>query len=181
MATTAPLALTHSATRTQSRSRIALSWLLAAGWPLGLFGLVNLGAEALNVLPLYFSPFGLPGWVGAAGHLAQLGMLGAAFLALTHKGHQGSARHWLTGFILAYIALPFITPPLDSLQLSLVCTTLFLVGFASVVRVAVESKIAAALMALPLAILGLSATMGLALSAVFTPPFALVQGQQAAI
>jgi hypothetical protein len=181
MATTAPLALTQSATRAVNRPRIALSWLFAAGWPLGLFGLVNLGAEALGILPLYFSPFGLPGWVGAAAHLAQLGMLGGAFLALTHKGQEGSARHWLTGFILAYIALPFITPPLDSLQLSLVCTSLFVVGFASAIRVAAVSKLAAGLMALPLAILGLSATMGLALAAAFTPPFALVQGQQAAL
>lgn len=182
MATTAPLAATPTLAPAIRRPRVpVLNWLIAAGWPLGIFGLVNLGAEALGILPLYFSPFGLPGWAGAVAHLAQLFILGAAFLVLSEAHAKGQARHWLAAFTLAYIALPFITPPLDSLQLAILCSSLFLLGFAAAMRVGQASRAAAALMTVPLGILGLSATMGLALSAAFTPPFAITQGQQTAL
>jgi hypothetical protein len=144
----------------------------------GLFGLVNLGAEAFGVFPLFFAPFGLPGWSGGAIHLAQLALLGAAFGALMPLAAT-RARIWLAVMIAAYIALPFLTAPLDSLQLSILCTTLLLLGLATIRRVGEASALAGWLMTPMLAIVGFSAAMGLVLTAAYTPPFALVQGQDA--
>jgi hypothetical protein len=160
--------------------RDTFSFVVAAGLPLGLFGLVNLGAEALGVLPLFFAPFGIPGWVGAVIHLAQLSFLGIAFWAVSRQSAERSPLIWLSVLTGAYILLPFITPPLDSLQLSIICSTLFLVSLAGIHRVGKVSALAGWLMAPALAILGFSATMGLALAAAYAPPFALMQGQQPA-
>ncbi|MFC3703796.1 hypothetical protein ACFOOL_03375 [Devosia honganensis] len=159
--------------------RGAIVLLVAAFLPLGAFGLVNLGAEALGILPLFFAPFGLPGWMGAVAHLAQLCLLGAAFGLLPHERASRAARLWLLVLVGCYIALPFVTPPLDSLQLSLVCTTLFLVGLAALRRVGAAAPGAGWLMTPMLLVLGFSATMGLAIAAAYSPPFALMQGQQA--
>lgn len=177
MATTAPFEITTTApVRPSTGLRQALIILACAALPLGLFGLVNLGAEALGILPLFFAPYGMPGWIGAIVHLAQLALLGAAFGVLMHQPHA-AARHWLAALTLAYVLLPFITPPLDSLQLSLVCTSLTLIALATLLRVGRLSPLAGWLMTPALIVLGLSATMGLALAAAFAPPFALVQGQ----
>lgn len=83
----------------------------------------------------------------------------------------------LTG---AYVLLPFITPPLDSLQLALVSTTLFLLAVATARRAAAVSRLAGWMMAPTLAIIGFSATMGLAIAAAYSPPFALMQGTEPA-
>lgn len=145
----------------------------------GLFGLVNLGAEALGVMPLYFAPFGLPGWAGAAAHLAQLALLGAAYGALIPLAAR-RARIWLALLILLYIALPFLTAPLDSLQLSLVCTIVLLLGLATLRRAGEASPLAGWLLVPMLAIVGFSAAMGLVLTAAYSPPFALIQTQNPA-
>lgn len=180
MATTATFDFTGSSHVRGTRLSNAVLFVVCAGLPLGLFGLVNLGAEAAGILPLYFSPFGLPGWFGAAAHLVQLGVLGIAFWALVQNHAARSPRLWLGAFTLAYILLPFITPPLDSLQLAILCSGLFLVGLAAALRVGRASILAGWLMTPTLAIVGFSATMGLVLSVAFTPPFALTQGQQPA-
>lgn len=181
MATTATINSVQSGQRAHAHPyRDALSLLVAAGLPLGLFGLVNLGAEAMNVLPLFFAPFGIPGWIGAVAHLAQLSMLGVAFWAVTRSTHDRTPLVWLTAIIAAYILLPYITPPLDSLQLSILCSALFLVTLAGMVRIGKVSTPAALLMSPTLAIVGFSATMGLALAVAYSPPFALMQAQQPA-
>jgi len=180
MATTALFSTALAGQRAQTNNlRAGLTILAGAALAPGLFGLVNLGAEAIGMLPLFFAPFGLPGWVGGAGHLIQLSLLGAAYGALFGMAAR-PAKIWLAVLIAAYIALPFITPALDSLQLSFVCTGLFLLALATVRRVGAASALAGWLMAPMLAIVGLSATMGLLLSVAYSPPFALVQGQNSA-
>lgn len=180
MATTATLDITHAGPQTTTSTwRVALAWLICTGLPLGVFGLLNLGGEAIGIQPLFFAPFGIPGWVGALGHLAQLALLGSAYCALTQRSDQSSARLWLVALIVGYIALPFITPPLDSLQLSLVCTGLFLFAVATITRVGNVSPLAGWLMAPMLSVIGFSATMGLAIAAAYAPPFALMQTHQA--
>lgn len=180
MATAATLAITRPEPRTTASSwRVALAWIICTGLPLGLFGLLNLGGEAIGILPLFFAPFGLPGWVGAIAHLGQLALLGSAYWALTQRKSRSPARLWLIALMAGYIALPFITPPLDSLQLSLVCTGLFLASVATISRVGAVSPLAGWMMAPMLAVIGFSATMGLAIAAAYAPPFALMQAQQA--
>ncbi|MBE7733112.1 hypothetical protein [Devosia faecipullorum] len=156
--------------------RAALPAFAGAALAPGLFGLVNLGAEALGVMPLYFAPFGLPGWLGAAAHLAQLALLGAAYGVLVPLAAR-RARIWLAVLTLIYVALPFLTAPLDSLQLSLFCTAVLLVGLATLRRAGEASSLAGWLLTPMLAIVGFSAAMGLVLTAAYTPPFALIQGQ----
>jgi hypothetical protein len=181
MATTAFIETVQSGQRAAAHPvRDAASFLVAMGLPLGIFGLVNLGAEAAGILPLFFAPFGLPGWVGAVGHLAQLSFLGIAFWAVTRATADRAPLFWLGAVTAAYIFLPFITPPLDSLQLSLVCSALFLLTLAGMIRIGRVSPLATWLMTPTLAIVGFSATMGLALAAAYSPPFALIQGQQPA-
>lgn len=180
MATTATFQQTRSsATSSALHWRALLALAACTGLPLGLFGLVNLGADALGYLPLFFSPFGLPGWAGAVLHLGQLALLGAAFWALSRGEDHGSARFWLVGLTLGYVLLPYITPPLDSLQLTAVCSLLFLLSLATVTRVGAASSLAGWLMSPMVFVIGVSAAMGLAISLAFAPPFALMQAQQA--
>ncbi|MBJ3786799.1 hypothetical protein [Devosia sediminis] len=157
-----------------------LAFFALTGLPVGLFGLANLLGEALGILPLYFSPFGLPGWAGAVAHLAQLALLGSAYWALTQRDLHTRSRFWLMALIAAYIALPFVTPPLDSLQLSMVCTGLMLLAIATATRIGAVSPLAGWLTAPLMAVLGLSSVMGLAISAAYAPPFAITQVNQAA-
>jgi hypothetical protein len=180
MATTATLKHTPSAaTPAAQHWRGALAFAACTGLPLGLFGLVNLGADAAGYLPLFFSPFGLPGWTGAVLHLAQLALLGAAGWALIGQEGTGSARLWLASLTLAYILLPYITPPLDSFQLTAVCNLLFLLSLATVARVGAASARAGWLMAPMVFVIGVSAALGLAVTLAFSPPFALTQAEQA--
>lgn len=180
MATTATFANARPGSRSASNVRVALALLACMGLPPGVFGLVNLGAEQLGILPLFFAPFGLPGWAGAIAHLAQLALLGGAFWAVTRHRDHHKAQAWLLALTTAYILLPFITPPLDSLQLALVSTTLFLLSVATVRRAAAVSAAAGWMMIPMLAIVGFSATMGLAIAAAYSPPFALMQGTEQA-
>ena len=156
----------------------SLALFVYAGLPLGLFGLLHLGAEALGLMPLFFTPFGLPTWTGAAAHLAQLALVGAAYWAVTQANVTGRARPWLIALAAAYLVLPFATPMLDSLMLALVCTLLLLLVVATTIRAGSESLLAGWMLAPMLAMVGLSAAMGLAVAA-YAPPFALTQTQQA--
>lgn len=180
MATAATISTVQTEARRSAPAFRTFAALLAAmGLPLGVFGLANLGAELLGAHPLFFAPFGLPGWAGAVAHFVQLGLLGAAFWALQRTAAKSPARLWLVALTMAYIALPFVTPPLDSMQLSLVATALFLLSLATAIRVGRASPVAGWLMAPMLAVIGFSATMGLAISAAYAPPFALLQHHSA--
>lgn len=181
MAATVTLATARPAAHSTSAAmRSALALFICSALPLGLFGLAELGAGTLGISSFFFAPFGMTVWMGAALHLAQLALLGAAFWAVSETGSTGSARFWLAGLIAAYIVLPYATPALDSLQLGLVCTALFLLALATLRRVGAASPLAGWMMAPMLAVLGFSAAMGLAVAAAYSPPFALTQGNQGA-
>lgn len=157
--------------------RAGLSLLVCAGLPMGLFGLVHLGAETLGLLPLYFTPFGLPAWTGPALHLLQLSLVGAATWAIPRVPARSSAITWLIALAGTLMVLPFATPMLDSLMLAMVCATLFLLAAATTLRVGKLTPVAAWLLAPVLLILGFSAALGLAVAA-YAPPFALMQSHQ---
>lgn len=179
MATNSAVLLPQStrpqAVSANARYRAAFGLLIAAGLPLGLFGLANLAAEAVGLMPLFFAPFGLPGWLGAVAHLAMLPLLGAAGWIATRKGDI-SLHLWLGALMAGVIAVPFITAPLDSLQMSIVSVGLFLLTLATIQRVGKASRTAGWLLVPVLGWLGLSAALGMVLAAAWTPPFALTQG-----
>ncbi len=154
--------------------RSGLALVVSAGLPVAALGLAEMAAMSRDMYAFFFAPFGLPYWVGQVAHVVQLALLGAAFWAVCQRNAHAPARFWLIATIAAFIALPFVTPFLDELQLSLVCTALFLMGAATMYRVAKVSKLAGWLMFPMLGIVGLSATMGLAVAA-YAPPFALLQ------
>ncbi|SMQ75667.1 hypothetical protein SAMN06295905_2375 [Devosia lucknowensis] len=177
MATTA---LFHSAqdnerptTRSWSSARLLLVF---STLPLGLFGILHLAAEAAGMLPLFFTPFGLPAWTGAATHLLQLALIGAAYWSVTQRNASASARLWILALGAVYMALPFITPYLDTVQIALTCTAVLLVAAATMIRAGKVSPMAAWLLTPTFAVIGLSAAMGLAIAA-YAPPFALLQTQ----
>ena len=180
MATTATLDQVRSGQAVLGAGLARSARLVAhAALPVGAFGFVNFLAIAFGHEPIFFAPFGLPHWAGAMAHLAQLGLLGAAFWALSERPGHAAARNWLIGLTGLYIALPFLTPLLDALQLTLACTALFLVALATMVRLGAVSRLASFMVAPMLVIVGLSAALGLALAAAYTPPFALTQTGQA--
>jgi hypothetical protein len=180
MATTATFDLLHSDRAfTTDGWRNALSLTICTALPLGLFGLIHLGAGQIGHAPLFFTPFGLPGWTGAAAHLLQLALIGTAFGATMHARPRSSALGWLVAFGAACAVLPFVTPVLDSMTLALVCTLLFLLSVATTIRTASASKLAGWLLAPSVGMLGLSSAMGLAVAA-YAPPFALTQAQHPA-
>lgn len=146
-----------------------------ASLPLGGFALAYLGAGAIGLSPVFFTPFGLPHWIGVILHLAQLGLLGAAFWALAERSGHGAVGHWLIGLGAIYIAMPFLAPMLDTLQLSLACTALFLAALATIRRAGAVSPLAGWLMSPMLAVTATSAALGLIMAAAYTPPFALMQ------
>lgn len=150
--------------------------LMASGLPLGLFGLANLVAGTLGVTPYFFSPFGLPGWIGATVHLAQLPLVGAALFFVARHDDTSPVR-WLALLIAGLVLFPFVVAPLDSLQLAIVACALVLLTMASMARASAISPLAGWLLTPVLAWLGISATLGLALAAAWTPPFALTPAQ----
>lgn len=177
MAAAATFQTTRPSHDAQGNWQHALALFVYAAIPLGLFGLFHLVAEAMGYLPFFFAPFGLPNWAGAAAHLTQLALIGAAYWTVAERAESCSARHWLVVFGAAYLALPFVTPFLDSMLLALLCTLLFLLAAATAMRVGSVSKLAGWMLAPMLAMVGLSAAMGLAVAA-YAPPFALTQSQQ---
>ena len=152
-------------------------WLglaLSAALPLAVFVIANGVGQLTGNPPLFFSPFGLPGWVGAVMHLAALPLFGAARWLVVERGEAGRrASWWLVALMLGMIAFPYVVLPLDSLSLSMVSMALFVLGVATALRVSAVSRTAAVVMAPGLAWMGLSAAMGLAFVAAWAPPFAV--------
>ncbi|HUH78108.1 MAG TPA: tryptophan-rich sensory protein [Devosia sp.] len=154
---------------------------LAAATPLALFGLANVMAEPLGGMPLFFAPFGLPGWVGGALHLLGLPLYGAAARMVARQGAEGHiAARWIVALTLGTIAFPFIVAPLDSLVLAMVTMALLALGLATLGRVVKVSPRAGLLMAPGLVWIGTSALVGLAYTAGWTPPFAPLNAVQTA-
>lgn len=150
--------------------------------PLAAFGGANFVGEATGYLPVFFSPAGMQGWMGAAVHFAILAPLGLAFgLTAEARGLANHAEHWLVAFIAGLILFPFMAPMFDAFALALVMTTLMLLGLAAGIRVARRSETAGWLMAPALVWTGFGSALGLAMTAAFAPPFALVNAQQPAM
>lgn len=150
---------------------------VSALFPLGVFGLINFVADPQGIHPLFFSPFGMPGWIGAIIHFIQLAGLGAAYAAMMRSGGGSSAKFWIMLTTAGFIALPFATITLDPFQLTLVGTSLFLLTLATVLRVAPHSQAATWFLAPALSLIGLSTVMGLLLAASYLPPFAPLYAQ----
>ena len=151
-----------------------LGLTLSAALPLAVFVIMNGIGQLTGNPPLFFSPFGLPGWVGAVMHLAALPLFGVARGMVEERGEAGRrAGWWLVGLMAGMILFPFAVVVLDSLALSVVSMALFLLGLATVLRVTAVSSQAGMVMSPGLLWMGLSAAMGLALVAAWAPPFAV--------
>lgn len=156
-----------------------LGLVLSAALPLAVFVIANGVAERNGMLPLFFSPFGLPGWLGGALHIGSLPLFGIARWMVAERGPAGrNAGWWLVALMAGTIAFPFMVLPLDSLMLSIVSMTLLLVGLSAAARTAMVSKHAALVMLPGLAWMGLSAFVGLSFVAGWSPPFALTHSSQ---
>lgn len=152
----------------------ALGAVLSAALPLAVFVIANGLAEFNNALPLFFSPFGLPGWAGGALHIGSLPLFGIARWMVADRGQAGRvAGWWLVALMAGTIAFPFVVMLLDSLMLAMVAMVLLLTGLAAAVRTAAVSPGAALIMAPGLAWMGLSAFVGLSFVAGWSPPFGL--------
>ena len=155
-----------------------LGMVLSAALPLSVFVIANGLGELAGVAPLFFAPFGLPGWVGAVLHVGSLPLFGLArWMVAEHSAAGRRAGWWLVGLMAATIALPFLVAPLDFLMISMLAVTLLLIGMATALRVAAVSKRAALIMLPGLAWMGLSAFVGLSLAAGWSPPFSLTNAQ----
>ena len=157
-----------------------VNFVVYAGLPLGLFGLVNLVVDATGHYPFFFSPLGIPGWVGAILHMAMLPLVGIAGWMVANKAGGRTAQRWLAVFAAALIAFPFVVTVTSSLVLSMLAMATLFVGVGAAVRVARISHRAAWLLAPVLAWVGLSAVLGLVFTAAWAPPFGLVQSNQPA-
>lgn len=153
---------------------------IAGGLPLGLFGLVNLAGEGFGILPLFFSPFALPGWLGAGVHLSLLFLIGTS-AGMAWQGGGRTMIAWVGALVVGMIAFPFLAPWLDSLQLSLYVVGLLLLCGATAYRVSLHAPLAGLLMLPTLMWLGVGAALGLTMAAAWTPPFALMQVNQQAM
>ncbi|KKB77139.1 hypothetical protein VW35_15560 [Devosia soli] len=150
--------------------------------PLAAFGGVNLAAESLGLMPLFFSPLGLPGWVGAGFHLALIFSIGISMGLVAHKGRRGAiALRWSAALVAAMIAFPFFAAPLDSMTLALVMTGVLLLALATAIRMTRISGMAGWFMLPVIGWIGFGAALGLAVAAAWAPPFALINAQQPAI
>lgn len=181
MATT----LTKSITERPSRHLVSIGSLarfaLISLLPLAAFGAVNYVGEAMRILPLFFSPVGMPGWAGAAIHLAVLLSIGVALALAARSGRRmTNLSLWATAYVAGVIAYPFMAPGLDSLGLALTMTMVLVLGLATSIRIARHSTAAGWLMLPALGWLGFGAVLGLAVAAAWSPPFALVNAQQPA-
>ena len=156
-----------------------LGLVLSGALPLSVFIIVHGMADLAGVVPLFFAPFGLPGWMGAVLHIGTLPLLGIArWMVVAHQSRAGrNAGWWLVGLMAGMIALPFIVAPLDSLMLSVVSMSLLVMSVATSLRVAKVSVHAALVMLPGVLWLGLSALVGLTLVAAWAPPFGLTNAQ----
>lgn len=153
--------------------------VLSAALPLAVFVVANGIAEMNGALPLFFSPFGLPGWVGGALHIGSLPLFGISRWMVARQGHEGRvAGWWLVALMAGMIAFPFMVLPLDSLMLSIVAMLLLLVGLGAAARTGKVSPRAALVMLPGLAWIGFSAFIGLSFVASWSPPFGLANASQ---
>lgn len=155
-------------------ARLAFAALL----PLAAFAAVNYLAEFAGLRPYFFSPAGLPGWAGAAIHLALLFTVGLAIGLGAAK--NGRVLPWGIALVAAMIAFPFPAAALDSLALALVMTVVLLLALATGIRIASASSLGGWLMLPVLAWIGFGAALGLAVAAAWSPPFALINAQNPA-
>lgn len=151
---------------------------LAAVLPLAAFGAVNFLGETIGFQPHFFSPAGLPGWAGAAMHLALLATISLALgLAMTTSR---AALPWGVALLVGMIGFPFLATSLDSLALALLMTSVLFLALATSLRVAAASRLGGWLMLPILLWLGFAAALGLAVAAAWSPPFALITAQNPA-
>ena len=165
---------------TQSKSLLdanrhdGLGLLLSAALPLAAYMVFHGFAAFNSAMPLFFAPFGLPGWAGCALYLIALPLYGIARWLVAAKGLDGAkAGWWLVALMAGTIVFPFVVAPLDSLALSIVSMSLLIAALGAGVRVAKVSPLAGAIMLPGLAWMGLSAFVGLSFVAGWTPPFGL--------
>ncbi len=181
MATGKALPIPQAPSRLDADRHDLLGLALSAALPLAVFVVANGIAELNGFLPLFFSPFGLPGWVGGALHIGSLPLFGIARWMVAGRGEAGrSAGWWIVGLMAGMIVFPFVVMPLDSLQLSMVSLSLLLVGLGAVARTAAVSPRAALIMAPGLVWMGVSAFVGLTFVASWSPPFALTNANPTA-
>lgn len=159
----------------------ALGLVLSAALPLAVFVIANGIAEINGMLPLFFSPFGLPGWVGGVLHLGALPLFGIARWMVADRGEAGrKAGWWVVALMAGTIVQPFLVMPLDSLALAILSFALVVVGLGAMVRVGQIDSKAALIMAPGMAWMGFSAFVGLSFAAAWAPPFAVTSSQGAA-
>ncbi|SEQ13888.1 hypothetical protein SAMN05428969_2151 [Devosia sp. YR412] len=158
-----------------------LGLVLSAALPLAVFVIANGLAELNDMVPLFFAPLGLPGWVGAALYLGSLPLFGIARWMVAARGDAGrAAGWWVVALMAGTIAQPFLVTPLDSLLLTILSFAILLVGLGAMVRVAQVDPKAAVVMAPGMAWMGFSAFVGLSFAAAWAPPFAVTNSQAAA-
>ena len=158
-----------------------LGLVLSAALPLAVFVIANGIAELNGTLPLFFSPLGLPGWLGAVLHLGALPLFGVARWMVAGRGEAGQrAGWWIVALMAGTIGFPFVVAPLEPLMLSLVAMALLVAGLGAMVRAGAVNPKAALVMAPGMAWLGFSAFVGLSFAAAWSPPFAVTNSQAAA-
>lgn len=176
-----PIPATHESLLDADRHDM-LGLTLSAALPLAVFIIANGIGQLTGVMPLFFAPFGLPGWMGAALYLGGLPLFGAARWMIAERGREGAVAGWWVVMLMAgVIAFPFVVGGLDAIMLSMVTMVLLTFGIAASIRVANVSRHAGWLMVPGLAWLGLSAFIGLSFAAAWTPPFAVANSNAAAI
>lgn len=155
--------------------------VLSAALPLAVFVIVNGMFEIAGMAPLFFAPFGLPGWAGAVLHLGCLPLFGVARWMVAGRSEAGrGAGWWVVALIAGTIAFPFVVALLDSLMLSVVAFSMMVLGLGTMVRVAAVAPKAALVMAPGMAWMGFSAFVGLSFAAAWAPPFAVTNSHGAA-
>ena len=157
-----------------ANQRGVVGFALSATLPLAAYVVVQGVAELAQVQPLYFAPFGLPGWVSGLLYLLALPLFGVSRWMVVESGQAGrNAAWWLVALMAGTIAFPFVVSPLDTLALSIVSMALLILGIGAGIRTAKVSHLAGLVMLPGLAWMGLSAFVGLGFVAGWTPPFGL--------
>lgn len=157
---------------TDSRHSV-LGLLLCMAIPPALLGLANWFGDAVGIVPLFFAPFGLPGWIGAAVYVGSLPLYGAAWHLVSREARSGQiAARWISLLVAATLLFPFVIAPLDSFQLSLVAVVLAVLGIGATLHAAAVSPLAGWIMAPATLWMGFSAVLGMSFTANWSPPFA---------
>ena len=158
-----------------------LGLVLSAALPLAVFVIANGIAELNGVVPLFFAPLGLPGWLGGALYLGSLPLFGIARWMVVSRGYEGrKAGWWLVALMAGTIVQPFLVAPLESLLLTILSFGLLILGLGTMVRVGRINPRAAMVMAPGMTWMGFSAFVGLSFAAAWAPPFAVTSSQGAA-